>query len=94
MAFTGFVPMFTYVAGVINNDALVGTAVAAVAWRWMRILRFGATGRETLLLGLLLGLSLTIKETAAALLPRFRGGACGGARRDRTGGNGCCGWPR
>jgi len=64
----GFTPMFTYVNSVVTNDALLGVAFAATAWRWARILRFGAGPRDVLLLGLLLGLAMNVKETALALV--------------------------
>lgn len=63
-----FTPMFTYVNSVINNDALLGVAFAAIAWQWARIVRFGATPRDVLVLGLLLGLAMNVKETALSLV--------------------------
>ncbi|UCC67547.1 MAG: glycosyltransferase family 39 protein [Armatimonadota bacterium] len=66
-ALTAFTPMFTYVNSVINNDALLGLTFAAAAWLWARLLRFGAGWRDVLLLGLLLGLALNVKQTAFAL---------------------------
>jgi 4-amino-4-deoxy-L-arabinose transferase-like glycosyltransferase len=68
-ALVAFVPMFTYLSGVINNDALLAPVFAAIGWRWARVLRFGAGRREVLLLGLLLAVGLNVKETALALLP-------------------------
>ncbi len=68
VAFTGFTPMFTYVNGVISNDALLGVAFAATAWLWARITRFGACWRDVAILGLVLGLALNAKQTALALV--------------------------
>jgi len=67
-ALAAFTPMFTYVNSVISNDALLGVAFAATAWQWARIMRFGSTPRDVLLLGLLLGLALNVKETALSLV--------------------------
>jgi len=67
-ALAAFTPMFTYVNSVINNDALLGVAFAATAWQWARILRLGSTPRNVLLLGLLLGLAMNVKETALSLV--------------------------
>ena len=60
----GFTPMFTYLSGVINNDALLAPVLALIGWQWARMLRFGAGGREAALAGVLLGLALNVKETA------------------------------
>jgi hypothetical protein len=68
VALLGFTPMFTYLSGVINNDSLLALVFAAVAHRWARILRFGISRRELLVLGLLLGVGLNTKETALAFL--------------------------
>ena len=67
-ALAAFTPMFTYVNSVINNDALLGVAFAATAWQWARIMRFGAAPRDVMLLGLLLGLAMNVKETALSLV--------------------------
>ncbi len=61
--------MFTYVHGVVNNDPLLICAFAGTAWQWARILRFGASRREVLVLGLLIGVAINTKETALGLLP-------------------------
>jgi len=68
VAFAAFTPMFTYVNGVINNDALLGVAFAATAWLWARIIRFGASWRDVVILGLVLGLGLNVKQTALGLV--------------------------
>jgi 4-amino-4-deoxy-L-arabinose transferase-like glycosyltransferase len=68
VALLGFTPMFTYLSGVINNDSLLALVFAAIAHRWARLLRFGASRRELCALGLLLGLGLNTKETALAFL--------------------------
>jgi 4-amino-4-deoxy-L-arabinose transferase-like glycosyltransferase len=66
---TAFTPMFTYMSGVVNNDALLGVAFAATAWWWARALRFGVGWRDVWLLGILLGLGLNVKQTALGLAP-------------------------
>ncbi len=68
VAFAAFTPMFTYVNSVINNDALLGVAFAATAWLWARIIRFGASWRDVIILGLVLGLGLNVKQTALGLV--------------------------
>ena len=68
-ALTAFTPMFTYINGVINNDALLTVAFTAAAWQWARMTRFGLTGRNAIVLGALLGLAMNVKETAVALVP-------------------------
>jgi 4-amino-4-deoxy-L-arabinose transferase-like glycosyltransferase len=68
VALLGFTPMFTYLSGVINNDSLLALVFAAIVHRWTRLLRFGASPRDLLALGLLLGLALNTKETALAFL--------------------------
>jgi 4-amino-4-deoxy-L-arabinose transferase-like glycosyltransferase len=67
-ALTAFTPMFTYVNSVVNNDALLGAVFAATAWLWARLLRFGVRWRDVLILGLLLGLGLNVKQTAICLV--------------------------
>ena len=67
-ALAAFTPMFTYVNSVINNDALLGVAFAGTAWQWARIMRFGAAPRDVLVLGLVLGLAMNVKETALSLV--------------------------
>lgn len=69
LALTAFTPMFTYVNGVINNDSLLTVAFAATAWLWARMVRFGATPKDVLLLGAIVGLAMNAKETAVALVP-------------------------
>jgi 4-amino-4-deoxy-L-arabinose transferase-like glycosyltransferase len=68
VAFAAFTPMFTYMNGVVGNDALLAAFFAATAWQWARIARSGAAPRELVVLGLLLGLGLNTKETALSLL--------------------------
>ncbi len=68
-ALVGFTPMFTYLSGVINNDALLTLVFAAIGWQWARAIRFGAGLREALVIGLLLGIALNVKETALGFLP-------------------------
>jgi len=68
-AMVGFTPMFTYLSGVINNDSLLALIFAAIGWQSARAIRFGAGLREALLIGLLLGLALNVKETALGFLP-------------------------
>jgi 4-amino-4-deoxy-L-arabinose transferase-like glycosyltransferase len=68
VALTGFTPMFTYMNGVINNDALLIPLFAAAAWQWARILRFGGSRRDIIALGLLVGVAMLTKETAVGLL--------------------------
>jgi len=63
-ALSAFTPMFTYLNSVINNDALLAAVFAAIAWQWTRVIRFGATGRDVVVLGALLGLAMNVKETA------------------------------
>jgi len=69
LALVAFTPMFTYVNGVINNDSLLTVAFAATALLWARIVRYGSSTRDILLLGLALGLAMNAKETAVALIP-------------------------
>ncbi len=64
-----FTPMFTYVTGVINNDPLLHCFFAATAWQWARLLRFGGSRRDAVILGLLVGGAINVKETALALVP-------------------------
>jgi 4-amino-4-deoxy-L-arabinose transferase-like glycosyltransferase len=64
-----FTPMFTYVTGVINNDPLLHCFFAATAWQWARVLRFGRSRRDIVILGLLAGLAINVKETALAIVP-------------------------
>jgi 4-amino-4-deoxy-L-arabinose transferase-like glycosyltransferase len=68
VALTGFTPMFTYMSGVINNDALLAPLFAVTAWQWARILRFGGSRRDIVGLGLLVGAAMLTKETAVGLL--------------------------
>jgi len=68
IALTAFTPMFTYVNSVINNDALLGVVFAAAAWLWARIIRFGPSWRDVIILGVVLGLGLNVKQTAFALV--------------------------
>ncbi len=63
-----FTPMFTYMSGVINNDSLLIALFAATAWQWARIMRFGASTRDVLALGVLVGVLLNVKETGLALV--------------------------
>lgn len=64
-----FTPMFTYVTGVINNDPLLHCFFAATAWQWARLLRYGGSRRDIVILGLVIGVAINVKETALALLP-------------------------
>jgi len=68
LALAAWTPMFTYMSGVINNDALLTVAVAALAWQWARMVRFGAGWRQVIALGLLLGVAMNVKETAVGLV--------------------------
>ncbi|MCJ7750133.1 MAG: glycosyltransferase family 39 protein, partial [Armatimonadetes bacterium] len=67
-ALLAFTPMFTYMSGVINNDSLVTALFAATAWQWARIVRFGASAVDVLILGLLVGVAVNAKETGLALV--------------------------
>ena len=66
-ALAGFTPMFTYITGVVNNDSLLLLVFTAAAWQWARVLRWGAGRREAIILGLLIGLALHVKETGVAI---------------------------
>jgi 4-amino-4-deoxy-L-arabinose transferase-like glycosyltransferase len=68
VALAGFTPMFTYMSGVINNDALMTLLFTGAAWQWARILRFGGSWRDIAILGVLIGAGMNAKETALALL--------------------------
>lgn len=68
VALIGFTPMFTYLSGVINNDALLAPAFALIGWQWARLLRFGASAKDMAIAGLLLGVALNVKETALGLV--------------------------
>lgn len=63
-ALIGFTPMFTYLSGVINNDALLAPVFALIGWHWARLLRFGASTKGAVVAGVLLGIALNVKETA------------------------------
>jgi len=69
VALAAFTPMFTYMSGVINNDPLVTALFAAAAWQWARVMRFGASRGDVLVLGLLAGAGVNAKETGLGLLP-------------------------
>lgn len=67
-AWVAYTPMFTYLSGVVNNDVLLMAFFAAVAWGWARVARGGGSYAAALLLGLLCGAALQVKETALALV--------------------------
>jgi hypothetical protein len=65
-ALVAFQPMFSVINSAIGNDSLANMVAALICWRWMRIVRTGASWREVLLLGALATAGLLIKRT---LLP-------------------------
>lgn len=67
-ALLGFTPMFTYLSGVINNDALLAPVFALIGWHWARLLRFGATAKDAATAGALLGIALNVKETTLGFI--------------------------
>jgi 4-amino-4-deoxy-L-arabinose transferase-like glycosyltransferase len=62
-------PMQTFLASRVNNDALVFPLWAWAFWRWAVVLRDGPTVREGVVSGAALGLALLTKQTALLLVP-------------------------
>jgi hypothetical protein len=58
-----FQPMFNVINSAIGNDSLANLMAGIICWRWMRIIRTGATWRESMLLAVVLLAGLLIKRT-------------------------------
>ena len=69
LATLAFLPMFTYITSVVNNDGLAILLFAATAYQWCRILSGKADLANLILAGALAGLAILTKESALALLP-------------------------
>lgn len=65
----GFAPMFSFIAGAINNDNSVNLACAALVWLCVRGLRRGLTWRLAIALGVVLALTPIFKATGYELYP-------------------------
>ncbi|HET6509484.1 MAG TPA: hypothetical protein VFG42_21985 [Baekduia sp.] len=65
----GFAPMFSFIAGAVNNDNSVNMACAAVVWLCIRGLRRGLTWRLAIALGAVLALAPIFKATGYELFP-------------------------
>ncbi|NIM04344.1 MAG: hypothetical protein GTO55_00780 [Armatimonadetes bacterium] len=68
-AILAFLPMFTYITSVVNNDGLAIVAFAAVVYQWARILSGKTNLANIVIAGVLTGLAILVKESALALLP-------------------------
>ena len=77
-------PMQAFLAGRINNDTLANALWAALLWRWARTLRVGASAREGLWCGLLLGAALLTKQTSLVLVPTAAAVAAAAGWRERS----------
>jgi 4-amino-4-deoxy-L-arabinose transferase-like glycosyltransferase len=69
LALLAFLPMFTYITSVVNNDGLTIVAFIAVLYQWCRILSGKSNPANILLAGVLTGFAILTKESAIALLP-------------------------
>lgn len=69
VALLAFLPMFNYMSGVVNNDALVLPLCLGALYVTVTIMAGDDTLRRHLLAGLLAGLAVFTKEVALALLP-------------------------
>ncbi len=65
----GLHPHFLFISGVINNDAAASCLCTWVLWLCVRLAQVRVRRRETMALGVLLGLALLSKVSALALLP-------------------------
>jgi len=68
-AINAFNPQFLFISGVINNDNLVTALSSLVLLMLLRLLRRSVQMRDSMILGLLLGLAFLAKVSALALLP-------------------------
>lgn len=69
LAVLAFLPMFTYLTSVVNNDGLATVMFTASAYQWVRLLSGKTSVGNVALAGALAGLAVLTKESALALLP-------------------------
>jgi hypothetical protein len=75
-AFVGFIPMFAFISGAVNNDNLASLLAAVILFRLVRLVRRApqvetrlTLGVQSLILGVLLGLAALTKQSALGLFP-------------------------
>jgi 4-amino-4-deoxy-L-arabinose transferase-like glycosyltransferase len=71
-ALTAFTPQFLFLSGVVNNDNAATAVSALILWRVAALVREGDGARirrQSLVLGLLLGLGVLSKASLMALVP-------------------------
>ena len=92
-AIVAFNPMVLFINASVNNDNLLMLLSAAALWLMVRDVQSeqaGLRGRQTLLLGVVLGLASLAKVSGALLLPIAALAVTFGAWRARSWRPGCC----
>jgi len=69
LAVLAFLPMFTYITSVVNNDPLAVLLFTGVVYQWCRMLAGRSSLADVALAGGLVGLAVLTKESALALVP-------------------------